>query len=86
MFKTLLVSLIVAMTVLYSGALAQTSQTSLDTAQLDLTVTQLMEAYDIPGVGLAIVEDGEISYVKGYGVRDVATGAAVTPESVTTAS
>ena len=38
-----------------------------------------MNACNILGVGLAVVEDGEIVYVRGYGVRDVTTGAPVTP-------
>ena len=54
---------------------------SFDTAQLDVFVEEMMDAYDIPGVGLAVVEDGEISYVRGYGVRDVTTGAPVTPDT-----
>ena len=40
-----------------------------------------MKDYDVPGVGLAIVENGEIVYTKGYGVRDVATRAPVTPDT-----
>lgn len=62
-----------------SSGLAQTPATGFDTAQLDRYVTELMEAYDVPGVGLAVVEDGEIRYVRGYGVRDVTTGAPVLP-------
>lgn len=55
---------------------------SFDTAQLDTFVKEMMRAYDVPGVGLAVVEDGEISYVRGYGVRDVTTGAPVTPDTL----
>lgn len=60
-----------------TGALAQ--QPSFDTAELDAFVKEMMTAYDVPGVGLAVVEGGEIAYVRGYGVRDVTTGAPVTP-------
>ena len=78
MFKTVAVSLAIVVGTLFSSALAQTS---LDTEQLDAVVEQLMDAYDIPGVGLAVVEKGEVSYVQGYGVRDLATGVAVTPDT-----
>ena len=55
------------------------TQPSFDTAKLDTFVTRMMKDYDVPGVGLAVVENGEISYVRGYGVRDVTTGGPVTP-------
>lgn len=76
--KRVLSSLTAAVCLISSGAFAQPS---LDTTQLDAFVREMMKAYDIPGVGLAVVEDGEISYVRGYGVRDVTTGAPVTPNT-----
>lgn len=76
--KRILSSVTAAVCLVGSGALAQPS---LDTAQLDVFVKEMMDAYDIPGVGLAVVEDGEVSYVRGYGVRDVTTGAPVTPNT-----
>ena len=67
-----------AICLVYPGAFAQPP---FDTAQLDTFVEEMMEAYDVPGVGLAVVEDGEISYVRGYGVRNVTTGAPVLPDT-----
>ncbi len=64
--------------VLVTGVFAQPS---FDTAQLDAFVTRMMADYNVPGVGLAVVEDGEISYLRGYGVRAVTTGAPVTPDT-----
>jgi CubicO group peptidase (beta-lactamase class C family) len=57
------------------------SAPALDTAALDAYVTRLMRDYDVPGVGLAIVQHGQIAYTQGYGVRDVSTGAPVTPNT-----
>src|SRR4030095_3835492 len=54
---------------------------ALDTAALDTYVGRLMHDYDVPGVGLAVVQNGQIAYTKGYGVRDVTTGAPVTPNT-----
>src|SRR6266542_3662605 len=51
---------------------------ALDTAALDAYIARLMQDYDVPGVGLAIVQHGQIAYTKGYGVRDVTSGAPVT--------
>jgi len=48
------------------------------TAPLDGYIGRLMQEYDVPGVGLAVVQNGQIAYTKGYGVRDVTTGAPVT--------
>jgi len=58
-----------------------TAAPTFDTTQLDAFVTRMMKDYHVPGVGLAVVENGKISYVKGYGVRNVATGAVVTPNT-----
>ncbi len=76
--KRVLSSLTAAVCLVGSGALAQPS---FDTARLDAFVEETMDAYDVPGVGLAVVEDGEISYVHGYGVRDVTTGAPILPDT-----
>ena len=46
-------------------------------AGLDDYVTAAMEAWNVPGLALAVVKDGEIVHARGYGVRDVTTGAAV---------
>jgi len=54
-------------------------QPSFDAAQLDAYIERMMKEYGVPGVGLAIVENGRVRYVKGYGVRDVTTRAPVTP-------
>ncbi|WP_407542531.1 serine hydrolase domain-containing protein (plasmid) [Deinococcus radiomollis] len=54
------------------------TQRPFDTARLDTFVQRMMKEYGVPGVGLAVVENGRIQYVKGYGVRDVTTRAPVT--------
>ncbi len=70
----------IVLVVLGSGAHAS-ARPSLNTQRLDHYVMRMMDAYDVPGVGLAVVEDGEITYVRGYGVRDVTTRAPVTPDT-----
>ncbi len=76
--KRVLSLVVTAICLIYPGAFARPS---FDTAQLDAFVKEMMRAYDVPGVGLAVVEDGKISYVRGYGVRDITTGAPVTPNT-----
>jgi CubicO group peptidase (beta-lactamase class C family) len=49
---------------------------------VDDFVSGLMALYDIPGAGVALVQNGEIVYVQAYGVRSTATGAPVTPDTL----
>jgi CubicO group peptidase (beta-lactamase class C family) len=55
-----------------AGALALPALAPAQTAlppDLDPYVTEVMETFEVPGVALAIVKDGEIVLTKGYGVR-----------------
>ena len=38
--------------------------------EIDETVTHLMKAAEVPGMGLAVFNGGKIAYLKAYGVRD----------------
>lgn len=46
------------------------------------TVPSLLAAHDIPGLALAVVRQGEVEWEGGFGERNAATGAPVTPETV----
>ncbi|HEY3929498.1 MAG TPA: serine hydrolase [Candidatus Koribacter sp.] len=39
--------------------------------QIDATVTRLMKAGEVPGLSLAVINNGKIVYLKTYGYRDV---------------
>ncbi|WP_168733439.1 serine hydrolase domain-containing protein [Deinococcus sp. Arct2-2] len=54
------------------------AQSTFDPVQLDAYIRRMMKEYGVPGVGLAVIENGNIRYVKGYGIRDVKTRAPVT--------
>jgi CubicO group peptidase (beta-lactamase class C family) len=61
--------------VLASAAVAQQPVTRLDGSkiapdEIDATVTRLMKAAEVTGVGIAILDHGKIAYLKAYGVRD----------------
>jgi CubicO group peptidase (beta-lactamase class C family) len=45
--------------------------TRLTAAQIDGAVAKAMAHWSVPGVGLAVINDGRLVYVKGYGYRDV---------------
>jgi CubicO group peptidase (beta-lactamase class C family) len=55
-------------------------------AQIDATITRLMRAAEVTGVGVAIFEQGKISYLRTYGVRDQDKDLPLTEESVMTAA
>jgi CubicO group peptidase (beta-lactamase class C family) len=69
----------------------QTTVTRLDgskitSAKIDGTVTRLMKAAEIPGVGIAILNEGKVVYLKAYGVRDKEKNLPLTVDSVMSAA
>lgn len=75
-----------------SWAFAQQAQvyrpdgTRIATAAIDSAVTELMQAAHVTGTGIAIFGDGEITYLKAYGVRDSEKNLPLAPDSVMTAA
>jgi CubicO group peptidase (beta-lactamase class C family) len=55
---------------------------SIGRAQIDDTVRNLMAAAEVPGVGLALLDHGKISYLAAYGVRDKEKNLPLTVDSV----
>jgi CubicO group peptidase (beta-lactamase class C family) len=43
------------------------------------TIGERMARYGVPGVSIAVIDDGRIAWAKGYGVADARTGTPVTP-------
>lgn len=54
---------------------------TLDSAAINAYIQEAMTDYGVPGLSLAIVDNGELVYAQGYGVRDLRTGEPVTPET-----
>ena len=60
-------------------SLTTTAQTSRNSAkavstlppQLDNYINKVLDAFDVPGAGVAIVKDGQILLSKGYGVKQL---------------
>jgi CubicO group peptidase (beta-lactamase class C family) len=48
----------------------------------ELTVQELMERFNVPGISIAVIHDFEIHWAKGYGIADVETGAPVDTETM----
>jgi beta-lactamase class C len=54
----------------------------IDYARIDARLGRLMTGKDMVGLGVAIVEDGELSFLKGYGVTTAGTTDPVTVKTV----
>lgn len=67
--------------VLLSGFVPAAAQ-SINTGEIDTFITQQMQRYKVPGLGLALVKDGKIVYAKGYGVRDNKTKTPVNADTL----
>ena len=59
---------------------------TITTAQIDQTVTRLMRAAEVTGVGLAIFDRHTVRYLKAYGFRDKEKALPLTPDSVMSAA
>jgi CubicO group peptidase (beta-lactamase class C family) len=51
-------------------------------ADLDDYVARVMRTFEVPGLALAIVKDGEVVAAKGYGVRKLGEPASVDPQTL----
>jgi len=60
--------------------------TTITAADIDATVTRLMHAGKVTGIGIGILNDGKISYLKAYGFRDKEKNLPLTTDSVMTAA
>jgi len=47
-----------------------------------LTIGELMQRFNVPGVSVAVIRNFEIHWAKGYGIADVETGAPVDTDTV----
>lgn len=53
-----------------------------DWSALEQYVNSSMKDWKVPGASVAIVKDGSVIYMKGFGVRDVRTNQPVTPDTL----
>ncbi|MGI4835406.1 MAG: serine hydrolase [Janthinobacterium lividum] len=52
---------------------ASPATTPLDVAAVDAVVARTLKAFEVPGIAVAVVKDGQVVLAKGYGVRSLAT-------------
>lgn len=68
--------------VLLAAPRSATAQSASASAKADQYVAQQMHEQRIPGLSLAVVQDGKIIKAKGYGYADLEFNAPVTPETI----
>jgi CubicO group peptidase (beta-lactamase class C family) len=59
---------------------------SIQPSEIDATVTRLMKAAEVTGVDLAVFNQGNIAYLKAFGVRDKEKNLPLTVDSVMSAA
>ena len=70
--KSVLLSGIIASQFVFPAFAADLSED-----KLDQIVEKAMNVFNVPGIAVGVIKDGEIQHLKGYGVRDIASGAKV---------
>lgn len=68
------------------GPISRLDGSAMTPAQIDATVTRLIQAAHVTGAGVAIFHGGRIVYLKAYGMRDTEKGLPLTPDSVMTSA
>jgi CubicO group peptidase (beta-lactamase class C family) len=53
-----------------------------DSMAIDAAVREALKAWQVPGVAVGIVYKGDVVYLKGHGLRSLATSEPVTPDTV----
>jgi CubicO group peptidase (beta-lactamase class C family) len=69
-----------------SSTVKRLDGSKITSADIDTTVTRLMHAAEVTGLGLAIFDQGKVVYLKAYGVRDKEKNLPLTENSVMTAA
>ena len=46
------------------------------------TLDELMRKHKVPGVSISVIRNGKIEWARGFGIADVETGRAVTPQTL----
>jgi CubicO group peptidase (beta-lactamase class C family) len=65
-----------------ASAVKRLDGSTISPAEIDAAVTRLMHAAKVTGAGVALFNDGKISYLKAYGFRDKEQSLALTPDTI----
>lgn len=62
--------------------MTQSPEISTVFAGLDETIDSWLNVWQVPGLALAVVKDGEVIFTRGYGKRNLTSGDATTPQTI----
>jgi CubicO group peptidase (beta-lactamase class C family) len=68
------------------AAVTRLDATQITAGQIDAIATQAMQRAGVPGLGIALFNDGKVVYTQAYGERDQAAHKPLTPDSIMTAA
>jgi CubicO group peptidase (beta-lactamase class C family) len=69
-----------------AASVRRLDDTTITSAEIDATVTRVTTAGRVTGLGLAILVNGQIAYLKAYGIRDKEKNLPLTTDSVMSAA
>ncbi len=72
--------LLAAASVAFSGAAR--AQSGLTPGEIDALAQRAMTAFDVPGMAIGVVENGEVVYAKGHGLRELGQEGAVDTDTM----
>jgi len=75
-----------ALAVGQQSAVTRLDGSTISAAEIDATVTRLMKAAEVTGVGIAVFNQGKIAYMRAYGFRDKEKNLPLTNDSVMSAA
>jgi CubicO group peptidase (beta-lactamase class C family) len=59
---------------------------ALTAAEIDATITHVMQAAEVPGLALALINNGKVVYLKAYGLKNISPNELLTVNSVMVAA
>src|ERR1700756_2540999 len=80
------VALLVLAATAQNVAVKRLDGSTITPAEIDATVTRVMNAAEVPGAAIALFDDEKVAYLKTYGVRDKDQNLRLTADSVMTAA
>jgi len=80
-FRRVLLAIALTISLIVIPHAGRTAYAAPDPVEIDSLITDLMALYNVPGVGLALVQEGEVRYSKGYGLRNTTDQTPVGPNT-----
>jgi CubicO group peptidase (beta-lactamase class C family) len=64
-----------------SQSIARSESVAAFVSELERLISEAMDEWKVPGLAVAVVQNGEVALVRAYGLRDVEAGLKVTTDT-----